>query len=434
MTALFKKIKILNLLVLIISIYFALILIELLFIITDLDKKSNMTEIIKVLDEKKKKENFDNRNLVEFYLNLKKKGKNIELSTTSTGYNTHLDPSFMFKDEFKVFPLSGISNSNTVLCNENGYFATYTSDNYGFNNPTNWKSKYDYVILGDSFVEGFCVNEKNNLAGNLKKLTKKENVLNLGRGGNGPLKNYAILREYIDLVDVKNIIYIHTSGNDIQDLFLELKNKILIKYILDKDFNQNLAELQFLIDDQLDKKLSDFILRYKKIENENIDNKKESFIKFLKLHRTIRFKNKVLRSISNRKEEMKETNTFSKENILDDFINKEFKSIISLINDVGLMKNINFYFVYIPSYYSDPKTINKKEKIIVLNDQYYESIIKVVNDLNIPLIDLKKILLEEYTDPLSLLPFRFYGHFNEKGNELIANILLKEISLRQKNF
>ena len=54
MSLFFKKIKILNILVPIISIYFALILIELLFILTDLDKKNNMTEINKLLDEKKK--------------------------------------------------------------------------------------------------------------------------------------------------------------------------------------------------------------------------------------------------------------------------------------------------------------------------------------------------------------------------------------------
>ncbi len=428
MSLFFKKIKILNILVPIISIYFALILIELLFILTDLDKKNNMTEINKLLDEKKKNENFDNRNLIEFYLNLKKTEQNIKLSTTSTGYNTHLDSSFKLKDGLKVFPLSGISNSNTLLCNENGYFAKYTSDNYGFNNPTNWKSKYDYVIIGDSFAEGFCVNENDNIAGNLKKLTKKENVLNLGRGGNGPLKNYAILREYIDLVDVKNIIYIHTSGNDIQDLFSELNDEILIKYILDKNFKQNLAELQFLVDEQFEKKFLDLVLRYKNFENENINNKKKSFIKFFKLHRTIRFKNKILRSFTNK--EMSQISSFSTENVFDDFINKEFKFIIGLINDVSLKKNANFYFVYVPSYYLDPKTIDKKEKIKVKKDQYYENIIKVVNDLNIPIIDLKKILLEENADPLSLLPFRFYGHFNEKGYELIANILLRETSSR----
>ena len=36
----------------------------------------------------------------------------------------------------KLFPLSpSIPNSKIILCNENGYYAIYTSDRYGFNNP-----------------------------------------------------------------------------------------------------------------------------------------------------------------------------------------------------------------------------------------------------------------------------------------------------------
>ena len=37
-------------------------------------------------------------------------------------------------NEINFFPLSGISNSKTVHCNENGYFTTYESDRFGFNN------------------------------------------------------------------------------------------------------------------------------------------------------------------------------------------------------------------------------------------------------------------------------------------------------------
>ena len=43
---------------------------------------------------------------------------------------------------YEIFPLSGASNSMTVHCNENGYFSTYLSDRYGFNNPDKeWDKK-----------------------------------------------------------------------------------------------------------------------------------------------------------------------------------------------------------------------------------------------------------------------------------------------------
>ena len=82
------------------------------------------------------------------------------LSTTSTGLNSHLDSSFIIGGGNKILSLSGISNKETILCNENSYYAKYNSDNFDFNNPSRWQTKYDYLLLGDSIVEGFCVNEK----------------------------------------------------------------------------------------------------------------------------------------------------------------------------------------------------------------------------------------------------------------------------------
>ncbi len=420
-----------NLCLIIVSIYISLVLIETLFILTDLDRKNIRSDISKIIQNKKNNKIFDNRNLMTFYLDYKSKNKNAELSTTSTGFNTHLDASFKLDNGLEVLPLSGISNSITVLCNENGYFATYRSDKYGFNNTSDWKLRYNYLLLGDSIVEGHCVNEKDNIAGNLKKILQNDDVLNLGRGGNGPLKNFAILKEYIDLLNVKDIIYFHTSGNDIQDLYSELNNEILSKYIKDKNFKQELPKLQFLIDEQMRLKLNNMVIRYSKFtEDKDTNIKKNNLIKFLKLNRTIRYKNKILRQITNRKEEKKETDNFSTKYIFGDFIENEFKNIIGLIYDLASEKNINFHFVYVPSYYLDPKTLNKSEKIVILNDQYYNDIVNVISDLGIPLIDLRKILFEKNNDPLSLLPFRIYGHFNEKGNELIANILLKELLSR----
>ena len=39
------------------------------------------------------------------------------------------------KTDIPLMPLSGVSNRKTILCNENGYYAIYQSDRYGFNNP-----------------------------------------------------------------------------------------------------------------------------------------------------------------------------------------------------------------------------------------------------------------------------------------------------------
>ena len=54
----------------------------------------------------------------------------------------------------QILPLSGISNSETIHCNENGYYSIYQSDRYGFNNPDEeWdKKEIEYLLVGDSFI------------------------------------------------------------------------------------------------------------------------------------------------------------------------------------------------------------------------------------------------------------------------------------------
>ena len=65
-------------------------------------------------------------------------------------------PSYYINRETDIFPLSGISNSKTIYCNENGYFSIYQSDRYGFNNPDEeWDSnEIEYLLVGDSMTHG----------------------------------------------------------------------------------------------------------------------------------------------------------------------------------------------------------------------------------------------------------------------------------------
>ena len=52
------------------------------------------------------------------------------------------------------------------MCNESGYYSTYNSDRYGFNNSDEvWDyDNLEYLIVGDSFVWGSCVNDGFNLS------------------------------------------------------------------------------------------------------------------------------------------------------------------------------------------------------------------------------------------------------------------------------
>ena len=74
--------------------------------------------------------------------------------------------------------------------------------------------------------------------------------MNLGYGGNGPLIEYAVLREYSNS-NIKKILWIYGESNDLFDLRVELKNKNLLEYLNSKNHSQNLRERQFEIDNLL---------------------------------------------------------------------------------------------------------------------------------------------------------------------------------------
>jgi len=139
-----------------------------------------------------KKKPYDKRTLFEVYEDLNKNGKRFVTYRAPSG---HIQKHFK---ETNLYTFSGVSNSQTILCNENGYYSIYQSDRYGFNNPEEeWNSKnIEYFLIGDSFVHGMCVNRPDDIASVLRKISLK-NVLNLGVAGLGPIQEYAVLREYI---------------------------------------------------------------------------------------------------------------------------------------------------------------------------------------------------------------------------------------------
>jgi len=115
------------------------------------------------------------RSSFDIYKEYKNSGKDVVVSIYPFTFVSTIN------DEDEIYPLSGISNKLTIFCNESGYWSTYQSDRYGFNNPNEqWdKLHFDFVLVGDSFTLGACVREKDTIAGQLRN---KAEVLNLGYG------------------------------------------------------------------------------------------------------------------------------------------------------------------------------------------------------------------------------------------------------------
>ena len=157
---------------------------------------------------------WDRRKKIEIYKDLKKKNDKITVA---------FRPSSLLKKNISIIPLSGLSNLLTIYCNENGYYTIYKSDRYGFRNPDDeWDAKeIEYLLVGDSFTQGACVNNPNDIGSVLRHLSNKS-VLNLGISGNGPLIEYATLREYLNK-NVKKVLWIYFEGNDLTDIDNEKK-------------------------------------------------------------------------------------------------------------------------------------------------------------------------------------------------------------------
>ncbi len=343
--------------------------------------------------KKKTGKSYDLRSKFEVYNDLKNDKEKVTLSMTAW--------SKIFLDKNDLLPLSGLSNIKSILCNENGYYSSYLSDRYGFNNPDKeWdKKSIDYLVLGDSFAHGACVNRPNDISSVLRSLSKK-NVLNLGISGNGPLTEYATLREYKH-TNVKNIIWIYFEGYDLADLINEKKNFILMNYIKDENFSQNLRNRNDA-KDQVVKKITKKEY-YRIVEKYSDDNKlKYKILKFIRLDKTkkVIFVNQVI------SEEINER------------VFKDFKDILALTKIEADKMKSKLYFVYLPEFLRLSENYSNKN---------YYKVLKIVNDLDIPVIDLKKNLLDKEKNPFDLYPFGMNAHFNVKGYRKSSQIILENI-------
>ena len=334
---------------------------------------------------------FDNRTKFEIYKDKKK---------INDQTSVIVSPDFYLYKDYEIFPFSGTSNSETIFCNENGYYFIYQSDRYGFNNPDDqWDQKeIEYLLIGDSYAQGACVNRPNDIASVLRNLTSKP-VLNLGQSGNGPLIEYATLREYLQ-PNIKKILWLYYEGNDLYSLDNELKSKFLINYIKDLNFSQNLKLKQRQIDD-LTKKTID--LKMLNIEKQSL------FLKFLKLN-LIRSKLNLFLPEKNRPVKTIPVQTAQ----------PEFKKIMKLANELAIKNKSKLYFIYLPSY---SRYISKYD------NSGYNSVKKIVNDLNIPFIDINKEVFKKESNPLDLFPFSvkilLNSHYNVKGYKKVAEIIYK---------
>ena len=376
---------------------------------------------------------FNEKTKFEVYENLKKKNPDIKLNIVPHMYFGYFNKFTNIQKNF--FPASGISDSLILDCNEDGFYSKFKTDRFGFNNDNQeWeKDIFEYVLVGDSFIQGACVKESDTIASNLRsKINNKNGLLNLGLGGNGPLLQYITLREYVhQKIKVKRILFFYYEGNDIDGLNNELTNPTLNKYVEDINFSQDLIKNQKTTDKLLNQILFNELKNIKS-NNKNIILSQNTFVRFIKLSNL----RKIIKSILkiNNLKNIDIDFLINNWRIKSQYTNLEprnikpnnLKNVLELVANLSKENNSKLYFIYLPSYI----------RYIIEEDQnayYYKDVVQIVNEMNISLIDLKKDMFDKSEDPLSFFPKIKPWHYNVKGYRVASKIIMEKISILESN-
>ena len=323
----------------------------------------------------------------------------------------------LLTDNNRIFPIGGISNKIIVYCNESGQYKIFESDEHGLNNPKGLyrKGAVKTVLVGDSFTIGSCVKSGEDIAGRLKRTGI--NSLNLGNGGNGPLIELALLKEYVEAVEPEIVLWIYFEGNDLSDLKGERTSSILMSYLED-DYSQDLIARQVEIDSVLMKYVNAQWIKEAKLPQmrnvirnmplaEQKNKEKENSLKPLKLWY---LRDRI--GLINKKRKPRRDVTFNSQLQL-------FSKILATASRRSSVWGGKFYFVYLPD----------MDRYVGDNDKgtFYDrdDVLAVIHELGIPVIDFHEVL-GKHPKPLSLTPF-LGAHYNTQGYKLLSEFIVSRL-------
>lgn len=327
---------------------------------------------------------FDSRTLAEVIDDYKKEGKDL---------NDGVFPQLTLPMNPPFLPLGGISGVWTTRGNESGVWHLYKSDKYGFSNTPD---AYDFdildaVVIGDSFVQGAAVSVDEDICSVLRK--KGFSTVSLGISGNGPLVELGTLKEYAVALSPRFVFWGFFEGNDFRNLTYEKDNGILMSYLKDPSFSQDLVNRQEEIDT--------FLENFRLMAGEKKDSK---WIGDLLLLRSLRGKIHLP--------------FFKQEKFVvdEDGCRKVFEATILEAKAATEAWGGQFVFVYMPAY---SRFAEEKASFFVDRKEYVMSFLK---ENDIAVLDITKVFIKHGT-PLELFPFGMHGHYNATGYRLFAEFV-----------
>jgi hypothetical protein len=307
-----------------------------------------------------------------------------------------------------LLPLGGISGSVTVLCNESGEYVIYNSDEHGFRNPVGtWSAdRAQLAVVGQSFAQGYCVPDGRTFVDRLRP--RYGVTLNLGISGGAPMMQLAAIREYLPRYAPARVLWIFTERIDLDDAQFESRHPWLSRY-LEPSFTQHLLGRQR----EIDYALRAFVREQERrsLQRRAIPRGVNTRDKWL-----VRFKLWDLR------EKIQLAYGIPRSDPPDASFDLLRQTLVQADAATKAWGG-QLYFVYLPSWtrFRNGRLPVERERTRVFD---------IVKTLGVPIIDVRQAF-ERSPDPLSLFPFRRFGHFNERGNELVARTVLEAISAHE---
>jgi hypothetical protein len=308
--------------------------------------------------------------------------------------NTYIEHRLTDKDSTRIVPLGGVANAQVIGCTDSGYFSTFSTDPYGFNNPPRaWESgpKKKLYFVGDSFTQGDCRRPGETIVDNLRAAVP--GVINLGSGGDGPLLELATIREYVPRGSVATVFWMYYEGNDLVDMRRDMHNEVLVHY-LDPAFSQNLRARQ--------SEVNGIVRRY--VDKLIADYQKTRPVFIPALRRALwNASDKI--SFLPQKEGEPETVDIG-----------PFEKVLARAKADVEARGGQLVFVYLPEYsryagQAPSPTAARRHEVLAL-----------VAELHIQAIDIDATI-RGLPAPLAVYPFKLKAHYNPDGTRLIARTL-----------
>jgi len=306
-----------------------------------------------------------------------------------------------------ILPLGMVGEANIVLCNESGYWATFASDEYGYNNPFGiWqdRSKIDTVFVGDSFVVGHCVKSGESFVDRMR--ARFPRTINLGADGSGPLVQLARIKEYLTGRNIDHVFWVYYEGNDLRDLTdREIPELILIKYLTD-DFSQNIISNQEAINSALTSFIDNEMQEIMSSQEEK-PRKLGAVLSHISLTnvRLLLFQFKKM---------------YFQPDIQYDL--NIFREVISKAKSAVERSGGKLVFIYLPDYYRYGN-IRK----LLPSSRMRDDVLRLIDSLDIDIIDID-LVFRRQGDPTMLFPFGAWGHYNARGHSIVADEILRYLN------